>query len=88
MLKKSVVSAGRLRRQIFALGMACRFGRKAFAVRHGALPVSVSLSHARINREALTADQALSDAAYYRRLEQLTQQIAIAETAVAVLGEG
>ena len=38
--------------------------------------------------EALTARQALRDAPRHHRLEQVPQQVAVAETTVAVLGEG
>ena len=54
----------------------------------GMLAVHIGLDQAGIDREALAADQPLGDAARHGRLEQLAQQIAVAEAAVPVLGEG
>ena len=53
-----------------------------------ALPVGVGPDQAGIDREALAADQPFLDAAPDRRLEQLAQEIAVAEAAVPVLREG
>ena len=55
---------------------------------HAALTVGVGGDQAGVDREALAAHQALGHAARDNGLEQLAQQIAVAEAAVAVLGEG
>jgi len=52
-----------------------------------ALPVGVGPDQAGIDGEALTANQSFFDAAPHCRLEQLTKEIAVPETPVAVLGE-
>jgi hypothetical protein len=56
--------------------------------RHAALAVGVGGDQAGVDGEALAADQAFGHAAAHDGLEQLAQQIALAEAAVAVLGEG
>jgi hypothetical protein len=53
-----------------------------------ALPVGIGPDQARIDRKAFAADQSFLDTAAHRRLEQLAQQIAVAEAAMPVLGEG
>ena len=53
-----------------------------------ALLVGVGPDQAGIDREAFAADQPFLDAAAHRRLEQLAQQVAVAEAAVPVLREG
>jgi hypothetical protein len=65
--------------------MVRRLGGLPLVARHAALPVGVGLDHAGIDREALTADQPLSNAALYGRFEHPAQQIALPETAVPVL---
>lgn len=52
-----------------------------------ALFVGVSSDEARIDRKGGTVDQSLRHTATHDRLEQLAQQIAIAEAAMPVLGE-
>lgn len=74
--------------QILAHGMVRRVGWQAFTARHAALAIGVRLDQAGVDREALTTDQALGHASPDRRLEDLAQQIAVAEAAVAVLREG
>ena len=56
------------------------FGRRVLFVR-------ISLGQAGIHSKLLTAHQSLSDAPSHSRLEQMAQQIAIAETTVSVFGE-
>src|SRR5579872_5067460 len=68
--------------------MVRRLGGLPLAARHAALPVGIRLDHARIDREALAADQPFGDAALYGRFQHLAQQIARAETAVPALREG
>jgi len=63
-------------------------GWQAFLASHEALAVGLGADEARIDRKAIPADQPLGHAALHRRLEQLAQQIAVAEAAVPVLGEG
>jgi hypothetical protein len=53
----------------------------------GTLAVGVGPDQAGVDREAFAADKPLVDAALDRRLEQLTQEIAITEAAMAVLRE-
>src|SRR5207248_1692817 len=53
-----------------------------------ALAVGIGANEAAIDGKAFTTDQALGEAALDGRLEQAAQQIAIAEAAVTVLGEG
>jgi hypothetical protein len=52
------------------------------------VPAGVRPDDAGVDGEALAADQALDHAAPHNALEELAQQIALAEAAVAVLGEG
>lgn len=52
------------------------------------LLVGIGLDQAGIDRKAFAADQPLRDAALHGRLEQLAQQIALAEAALPVLREG
>ena len=47
--------------------------------------VGIRLDRARIDGEAFATDDSLCDPTPDRRLEQLTQQIAISETAMLVL---
>ena len=49
--------------------------------------MSVGYHDAGVDREALAAHDAFLHAARHHRLEQLAQEIALAETAVAVLGK-
>jgi hypothetical protein len=64
-------------------------GRQACgAVDSGPVPAGVGADVAGVDGEALAADQALGHAAAHHALEQLSQQIAVAKAAVAVLGEG
>jgi hypothetical protein len=62
-------------------------GRLPLVPRRRVLAVGVGLDHAGIDREALATNQALGNAAGDGLLEQLAQQIALPEAAVAVLGE-
>jgi hypothetical protein len=48
----------------------------------------VGHDHARVDRECLASHQPFLHAARHHRLEQLAQQIALAKTAVTVLGKG
>ena len=57
-------------------------------LRRRVLLVRIRLDQAGIHRHALTTDQTLRDAACDGRLEQVAEQLAIAEPAVAILGEG
>ena len=50
--------------------------------------MNVGADEARIDREALAADQPFGHAALDRHLEQVAKQVAVAEAAVAVLREG
>jgi hypothetical protein len=50
--------------------------------------VGIGFDQAGINGHALAADQAFFNAACNGRLEQMTQQFALAETAMAVFGKG
>ena len=63
-------------------------GREPLLTRVEALAVGLCPDKARIHRETVTANQALSNAALHSRVEQPAQQIAVAKAAVAVLGEG
>jgi hypothetical protein len=49
--------------------------------------MDIGADQARIDREAFAADQSLGHAARDGHLEQLAQQIAVAEAPVSVLGE-
>ena len=62
-------------------------GRPGIA-RHAALAVRLGLDQAGVHGEALAADQAFRHAPAQDHVEQLTQQVALPKTAVAVLGEG
>jgi hypothetical protein len=64
------------------------FGWQAVGWGDTALAAGVGLDHAGVHREAFAADQAFVHAALHHLLEQPTQQVAVAETAMAVLGEG
>ena len=75
-------------RQILSHGMVRRLGGLPLATRHAALPVSIGLDHAGVDREAFAANQSLGHAALHGRLEHLAQQIALAEATVPVLREG
>src|SRR5215204_5504154 len=68
--------------------MVRRIGWQAVTARQVALPVSVSVDHAGVDREALATDQTFCHAAPNRRLEHLKQEIAVAEATVTVLREG
>lgn len=61
-------------------------GRAEAAAPHAV--AGVGRDQAGVNGEAFPADQALGHAAADHGLEQLAQQIALAEAAVPVLGEG
>ena len=52
-----------------------------------ALAVSIGDDHAGVDGEGFAAHQPLGHAARHHRLEHLAQKIAVAEAAVAVLGE-
>ena len=75
-------------RKILIDGPAHRLGRQALVARHAALTVGVSPDQTGIHGKAFAADQAFGDAAADHRLEQLAQQIAVAEAAMPVLREG
>ncbi len=64
------------------------FGRETFFPRNRALAVDIGADQARIDREAFCSHQSFSHAALHRHLEELAQQVAVAEPAVSVLGEG
>ena len=55
---------------------------------HGTLLVRVRLDQAGVSREAVATDKPFSHAAPHCRLEQLAQEITIAEAAMTVLREG
>jgi len=74
--------------EILAHGAACCFGRQAVFAGHRSLAIYIGTDLARIDREALGAHQSFGHAALDRHLEQLAQQITVAEPAVPVLGEG
>lgn len=74
--------------QILVDGAARRTRRQAVRSRPAALAIGVGADQAGIDREALAADQPFGHAAAHRRLEHLAQQIAVAEAAVSVPGEG
>ena len=75
-------------REIFIDGAArCIWRQTRGALDTGAV-TGIGLDQTGINGEAFTADQALIDAPLQDRLEQAPQQIAVAEAAVPVLGEG
>ena len=57
-------------------------------LRRGVLPVRVSLDDTGVRGEALAAGQAFCDAPGYHGLEEMAQQVAVAEAAMTVLGEG
>jgi hypothetical protein len=63
------------------------FWRQAVRARDAALAVGVGRNQAGVDGEAFPADQALRHAASHHGLEQLAQQITLAETAVGVLRE-
>ena len=50
--------------------------------------MDIGADQARIDREAFAADQPLGHAARDGHFEQLAQQVAVAEAAMPVLGEG
>jgi hypothetical protein len=74
--------------EIFGDGAARRFGRQAFFARHRTLTVDIGADQAGIDREAFYPHQSFSHAALDGHLEELAQQVAVAEPAVPVLGEG
>jgi len=51
------------------------------------LLVGICLNQTGVRRKALTADQPIRDTPRDRRLKQFAQQIAVAETAMSVLGK-
>jgi hypothetical protein len=67
---------------------ARRFRRQAPRSVNAALAVGVGLDQAGIDCETVAADQPLGHAAAHDGLEDVAQQVAVAEAAVAVLGEG
>jgi hypothetical protein len=68
--------------------MVRRLRSLPLAARYAALPVRISPDHAGINRDPSSPTSPSAMAALYGRLEQLSQQIALAETTVPVLREG
>jgi len=56
--------------------------------RQRALLVGIGLDQAGVHGKAFSADQPLVHAALHHRLEQVTEQVALTEAAVPVLGEG
>jgi len=52
---------------------------------HAAPAVHIGPDDARVDREALAADQPFRDAALHDRLKELAERIAVAEPAVSVL---
>jgi hypothetical protein len=63
-------------------------GGRPAAVDGAPVPAGVRADQAGVDGEALAADQALGHAPPDHALEELAQQIALAEAAVPVLGEG
>ncbi|MGY2990018.1 hypothetical protein ACVWZM_006928 [Bradyrhizobium sp. USDA 4501] len=51
------------------------------------LPIGIGLDQARINCKSFTADQSLLDAAAQDALEHVTEEVALPEAAMPVLGE-
>src|SRR5580704_2807129 len=51
-------------------------------------PIGIRLDQTGIDRKGFAADQTLSDAALQDRLKDASQEIALAETAMPILGEG
>ena len=64
------------------------FGRETFFPRNRTLAVNIGADQARIDREAFCSHQSVSHAALDGHLEELAQQVAVAEPPVPVLGEG
>jgi hypothetical protein len=83
-------SEGRIveRRQILLHRPAGGARGQALRPRAAALPVGFGADETAINGKTLAADQTLGQAPLDRRLEEPAQQVAVAETAVAVLREG
>ena len=71
--------------QILADGAAGRFRRQAFFARHRSLPVNIGADKTCIDCEAFAANQPFGHAALDGHLEQLAQQVAVAEAAMPVL---
>jgi hypothetical protein len=63
-------------------------GKPSLPGRPAALATGVGADQAGIHRKALSANQTFRHAARHPRLEQLAEQIAVAEPAMAVLREG
>ena len=61
---------------------------EVFDLGDAAPSMRIGNNHAGVNREGFAPDDPFLHAARHHRLEQLAQEIALAETAVAVLGEG
>ena len=74
--------------EILAHGTAGSLGRQSLFARNRSLPVDIGADEARIDRKTLRADQPLGHASLNGHLEQFAQQVAVAEAAVPVLGEG
>ncbi len=62
--------------------------RQALRSLNATLPVGVGLDQAGVDREAVAAHEPLRHAAAHHLLEEMAQQIAVAEAAMAVLREG
>lgn len=75
-------------RQILVDSAARQLRRQAFIASVEALPVGLCTDQARVHCEAVAADEPLKHAPLHRLLEQAAQQIAVAEPAMPVLGEG
>ena len=62
--------------------------RSPVLLRRRILLVGIRLDQAGVHGEAIAADQALGDAPRDHRLEEMPEEVAFAEAAVPVLGEG
>ena len=75
-------------RQILAHRVTRIIGRLPRVTWDRVLPVGIGLDHGRVDRERLTADEPLSNAALNRLLEQPSEHVAVTKAAVSVLREG
>lgn len=62
--------------------------RQPILAGHAVLAIGIGLDQAGVDRKSLATDQPFRHAASNRRLEDLAQQIAVAEATVPVLREG
>ena len=73
--------------QILIDRSASALRRKALLAFYALLPVRIRLDQAGVDREAFTADQPLANTAAQDRLEYATEEVALPEAAMPVLGE-